>query len=90
MSPLMFEIAIFRKLDAGFHWLDSLFQSARFLIPETKISYIPKSGLPYKGRTEPVFEGSLAFEDFRGLSGLRFRDTRNIKFTVILDVQSNN
>ena len=37
-------------LDSGFHLLDSGFQSGGFRIPQTKITWIPDSGLPYMGR----------------------------------------
>ena len=37
-------------LDSGFHYLDSGFQSRGFRIPQTKITWILDSGLPYMGR----------------------------------------
>ena len=58
------------KLDSGFQWLDSGFQSHGFRIPQAKIAWIPDSGLPYMGRPRDTLlvsvirEGILAADPF--------------------------
>ena len=49
----------FQWLDSGFHELDSGFQSRGFRIPQSKIAWIPDSGLPYMGRDQAKEEITL-------------------------------